>query len=367
MRSFITAAVALGTLTTATIATRGDDAPAKAIFDRLDANHDSQISPDEVPAEQARLFQRLLRVADKDSSGTLSAEEFVSGLAERRPERPFEEKSPGSLGGPAGLPDPEVMFKRLDKNQDGKIVLDEVPDEGRDRFEQLLARADKNGDMALTQEELTEGINSFAKDIQAGFEQARDPKQILKYLDANGDGKLTPNEVPEERRENFTKLFARFDKDDDKALNEEEFTAAIRFVQQMRGDLKPDAPAKPAESAPASSTPSSSAPSTSTPNADAPKTDSLSKPATPASPEDRKAARLKRLNGAGIDPARMTQRLMRMDKDQDGKVSREEFSGRPQMFERIDANHDGYLEAAEIQAGAEKLKARMEQAKAGNS
>jgi len=49
---------------------------------------------------------------------------------------------------------------------------------------------------------------------------------------------------------------------------------------------------------------------------------------------------------AGARP--IFQRLMAMDKDGDGKISKEEFQGRPQLFERLDANKDGFISKDEI-------------------
>jgi hypothetical protein len=47
--------------------------------------------------------------------------------------------------------------------------------------------------------------------------------------------------------------------------------------------------------------------------------------------------------------------LARDDKDKDGKVSREEFSGPKQLFDRLDANHDGSLTREEHEAFIAKV------------
>jgi hypothetical protein len=48
---------------------------------------------------------------------------------------------------------------------------------------------------------------------------------------------------------------------------------------------------------------------------------------------------------AASDESREQRRFARYDKDQDGKVSREEyFAARHRAFEKLDANHDGRLE-----------------------
>jgi len=50
--------------------------------------------------------------------------------------------------------------------------------------------------------------------------------KLFKRLDANGDHKVTLDEVPEERRDRFKRLIERGDKDGDHALSEQEFAAA---------------------------------------------------------------------------------------------------------------------------------------------
>lgn len=43
-------------------------------------------------------------------------------------------------------------------------------------------------------------------------------------------------------------------------------------------------------------------------------------------------------------------RWEQMDKNGDGKISREEWTGKPKVFDRLDANHDGFLTKDEIRA-----------------
>lgn len=51
--------------------------------------------------------------------------------------------------------------------------------------------------------------------------------------------------------------------------------------------------------------------------------------------------------GPGGGGARFADLIKRSDKDGDGKVTREEFQGRPEMFERLDRNGDGVIDAAD--------------------
>ena len=43
------------------------------------------------------------------------------------------------------------MVKRLDRNGDGRVTPDEVPEKRKEQFQRLLARLDRNGDGVLDQ------------------------------------------------------------------------------------------------------------------------------------------------------------------------------------------------------------------------
>jgi len=42
------------------------------------------------------------------------------------------------------------MFIKADKNKDGKVTINEVPEERREGFKRLLEKADKDGDKAIS-------------------------------------------------------------------------------------------------------------------------------------------------------------------------------------------------------------------------
>ena len=48
---------------------------ADALFTKLDKNSDGKLTKDEVPEEQARFFERLVRLGDKDKDGVLTKDE----------------------------------------------------------------------------------------------------------------------------------------------------------------------------------------------------------------------------------------------------------------------------------------------------
>ncbi len=63
---------------------------------------------------------------------------------------------------------------------------------------------------------------------------SRDGAKLFERLDANGDGQLTGDEVPEERQRLFKRLVANSDKDADGRLTREEFVAGIESSRPKR-------------------------------------------------------------------------------------------------------------------------------------
>jgi len=61
-----------------------------------------------------------------------------------------------------------MMFKLADVNQDGKVSIKEIPEPRRPRFARLLARADIDGDKALSTAEAKRVVAAVASRAQAG-------------------------------------------------------------------------------------------------------------------------------------------------------------------------------------------------------
>ena len=85
-----------------------DDAEHKPeeLFKQLDQDANGTLGKDEVPENQLRFYERLVRVGDKNEDGQLSQDEFAAAMKEEEPQadpRPAEGGRPG-FGPPGGRP-----------------------------------------------------------------------------------------------------------------------------------------------------------------------------------------------------------------------------------------------------------------------
>jgi len=193
------------------------------IFAQFDKDQSGTITKEELPERAAEHFSKM----DTNGDGAISKEEFLEAVKKMRPERPG---GPGRQG-----PDPEQIFKRLDKNTDGKLDKeDKVPEQ----VWQRISKADANNDGAVTKEELVAMIKKHmeARKGQGGpgpGRGPRDPGQMFQRADKNSDGKITKEEVPAQLWERIGKA----DADGDGAVSKEEFKKAL---QERTENRKPE-------------------------------------------------------------------------------------------------------------------------------
>lgn len=164
----------------------------------LDTNHDGLISADEI-----RNAASALKALDKDGDGQLTGEEM-------RPRRPDGggrgDRREGGPGGGGQSPDDMVnTLMAFDKNLDGKLSKDELPE----RMQGLFDRADANHDGFLTPEEIRTVAAAQASRGAGGGRpggggrgeggpQGRGGPRanpIMTALDTNGDGVLSADEI----------------------------------------------------------------------------------------------------------------------------------------------------------------------------
>ncbi len=109
----------------------------------------------------------------------------------------------------------------FDKNEDGKLTKDELPE----RMQGLMERGDANGDDALDKEELAKIAASFQGQGPGGQPRGRGP-------DA-GPGGRGPDGPP--NPEMMIEMAMRFDADGDGKLSREELTKFAHEMARRRG------------------------------------------------------------------------------------------------------------------------------------
>jgi Ca2+-binding EF-hand superfamily protein len=243
-----------------------------ALFDRLDANHNSVVAADEVSADKRALFDRLLRRGDTNHDNVLSRDEFLASLVPSRPEKPLEAKQSAELPQADAV---RYVLLKMDTNGNGRIEKDEVPKDLQFVYEIMAERLDNNKNDALDRQELirsgpgmsqvaaryverqkidvakelakmekTQGkaVNRF-EDPPQPLENLRDPqqaRQTFAQLDANGDGQLESKEFPEPLQERMGRFMRMADRDGDGKLSEREFLAGTERLSRIMARVRPD-------------------------------------------------------------------------------------------------------------------------------
>jgi len=278
----------------------GDDeaAPRPSLLQERDADGDGRLSPAEFGPDR-ELFDLL----DRDGDGFLSAAE----LPKPRKAKAQEGNKPADAGARARK-QAERFLRENDKDGDGKIGMSEWSISSR-----TLMEADANGDQFVDIEELTRffatprkpgkgrqrggdapgegmpvGPDGGPPGAPGGAEAGPGDRPyvremaegILRRLDKDGDGRISGDEIPKDGRIDLAKA----DKNGDGAIDLIEITLMLT----------------------------------------------------------------ERMGERGPDRGMLAQRLKQMDANQDGVIEKAEWQGPPERFDRLDADHDGKITEAEV-------------------
>jgi Ca2+-binding EF-hand superfamily protein len=258
-----------------------------ALFEKLDTDKNGQLVANEVPTEQRRLFDRLVRRGDSNGDAMLSRDEFTAALVPSRPEKPIEEKQPSTFPQANAV---RWLLLTMDANGNARIEQPEVPEDLQRVFTALRTPIDTNKNDVLETIELSRGGRPLARiagryveqnDIDVAAELKRleenqgaaanrfearplrldelgDPqkaRQAFLQLDTNTDGQIETSEVPDPLQRQIQRLLRTADRDRDGRLSEREFVTATRRIaaraaRQAAGNL-PAREAMPNQTVPA--------------------------------------------------------------------------------------------------------------------
>lgn len=292
-----------------------DAAPPKneehaALFRKLDGDGDGKLTAREVPDQQRRLVERLIDTQDKDDDGKLSESEFVAGLSEERPRGEMTNPGGGRPNPGGGQFNPDEIFGRADRNGDGKLTPDEMPEERREGFKQMLTRVDADGDGAASREEFRRGFGGPGQ----GRPESGPPGEAGRpgMNGAPGFPGMPGGPNP------GGMLLGALDKNRDGELSAEEIAGASEVLKKL--DRDEDGKVTMRELAPP------------------PPQGGVGGP------------------GQAPDAERMLAFFKQQDKNGDGKLSKEEVGERIRKnFDRIDGNGDGELDDVEIRQMVERF------------
>ncbi len=169
------------------------DYTAAQLMSFMDTNGDGKIAKDEVN----RLMISFGDL-DKNGDGEIDAAE-AGGMADA----PREEQTPSPQQATSAAT-AEQLMALMDTNSDGKITMEEAPEDMKDGFYFIDANGDGGIDLKEAQV-MADYVNNENEQSTQPQQSTADPtaEQIMSFLDTNGDGKITLDEAPDDWKAGF--------------------------------------------------------------------------------------------------------------------------------------------------------------------
>ena len=237
----------------------------------LDTDGDTRLTRKEAPPRLARAFDQLLSTADENQDGELDRRELsrrsprvvrVAMQVTRRLEinvdqelRQMKSEQGGEIDRFDRTFDPRrafgdpkqagELFKQLDANRDGQLVVAELPEPAKDQLSRLVRRADRNRDGGLSREEFLRAAQFVARFIESTPKTESPPapatnkaaaersvssstslarrliERLVDRSDQNQDGMVSRNEA----RGQLRRQFSQADANGDGQLDSQELSA----------------------------------------------------------------------------------------------------------------------------------------------
>ncbi|QEG36630.1 transaldolase/EF-hand domain-containing protein [Bythopirellula goksoeyrii] len=228
----------------------------------MDTNSDLTIKSDEVPANLKTLYNQIhQQLKSKDSSQfrirqlqqqsprftqlalrytqrqQIDVEVELSLLSDEQyalVERLRGKVEPGKAF--STRENAESIFSRLDRDGDGVIAIDDLPEEVKERFFGMLQRADQNGDRRVTETEFLgfQGkVSKFSEMNSNRPEVTKRIAQLFRRADRNSDGMLTRREAPRFLAARFNEI----DADGDGKLSRQELSKSLELQNNVAPEM----------------------------------------------------------------------------------------------------------------------------------
>lgn len=181
------------------------------LFERADKNKDGKLTKEELPE---RLRERLGPLFEKTGKEALTREDLQQFAMRAK-------AGAGAAAAGGGKLLTAEMFRRLDKDKDGKIYLNEVPEPGRKIAERLYEALEKNPNEPLTEQEFLQAASKLRVRMEEGASPAvgkgKKPGLASEMKGPEGRfrgglfGKLDTNKDGHISKAEFSKLGEMFD------------------------------------------------------------------------------------------------------------------------------------------------------------
>ena len=182
----------------------------------------------------------LFKLLDKDNDGKISQEEAENGPKKRLAENfdrldanrnGFIEKAEiaefsSKLKAERKKGNPILLFKLFDRDNDDKISQEEAENGPKKRLAENFDRLDANKDGFIKKAEIAEFSSKLKAERKKG-----NPVLLFKLFDKDNDGNICQEEAGKAPKKRLAKSFDRLDKNSDGFIDKEEVANLLSMIQ----------------------------------------------------------------------------------------------------------------------------------------